>query len=287
MRHSICFGLLVTLAIAGGFPRFGRAETVEDLLKQARAALAKGQNEDALTLAGKAIALDPKNAQAYLFRGAIYEALQRHTEAVADFDKTIALAPNNAEAYNRRGSEHFKLGHIAESIKDFDKFLELKPAEEPRHWQRGISYYYAGRFEEGRKQFEGYERIDKNDVENAVWRYLCMARVVGVEKARAALLKVGNDKRVPMMQIYALFSGQAKPADVLAAAEAGQPSAAERNQRLFYAHLYLGLYYEAAGDEKQALEHIAQAAEKYKVGHYMWDVARVHRDLLLKEAKKK
>src|SRR5207237_10701260 len=161
-----------------------QAETVDDLLKMAAAALAKGQNEEAFTLAGKAVARGPKNASAYYVRGLAHGALQRHTEAVPDFHKTIALEPKAAEAYNRRGGEQFKLGRIAESIADFDKFLELRPAETPGHWMRGISYYSAGRYEEGRKQFEGYERVDRNDVENAVWRYICMARTVGVDKAR-------------------------------------------------------------------------------------------------------
>src|SRR5205823_2856889 len=126
------------------------------------------------------------------------------------------------------------------------------------------------------------EKVDTNDVENAVWRYLCMARAGGVEKARASILKIGNDRRVPMMQVYALFAGKAKPEDVLAAVEKGKPSAEELNQRRFYAHLYLGLYYDAAGDKKQALGHLTQA-EEHKIGHYMWDVAHVHAELLRKK----
>jgi lipoprotein NlpI len=257
------------------------AESPDDLLKQARAALAKGQAEQALALANQAVVQEPKNAQAYLLRGTAYAASQQHKEAVADFDKAVDSDPKLAEAYQRRGGEHFKLGHIEQSIKDFDKFLELKPDQIPGHWQRGISYYYAGRFDEGRKQFEGYEKVDTNDVENAVWHFLCVARLSGVETARASLLKIGKDKRVPMMQVYELFAGRLKPEDVLSTARTGQPSAAELNQRLFYAHLYLGLYYEATGDEKQALVHITKAAEEHKTpGHYMWDVARVQRDLL-------
>lgn len=53
--------------------------------------------------------------------------------------------------------------------------------------------------------------------------------------------------------------------------------------RQFYAELYLGLLAEAQGDERQALAHLA-AAEKHKIGHYMWDVARVHADLLRRQA---
>jgi lipoprotein NlpI len=144
---------------------------------------------------------------------------------------------------------------------------------------RGISYYYAGRFEEGRKQFGAYEAVDTNDVENAVWHFLCNARLVGVEKARAELLRIGKDRRVPMMQVYDLFAGKAKAEDVLAAAGSGQPTGEELKGRLFYAHLYLGLYAEAAGDAKGALEHLTKAAEEYATGQYMWEVARVHVEL--------
>jgi lipoprotein NlpI len=173
-----------------------------------------------------------------------------------------------------------------ESIADFDKYLELKPADTPRHWRRGISYYYAGRFEEGAKQFESGHARNPDDVEEAVWHFLCNARGTGIDKARRAILKIGKDNRVPMMQVYSLYAGRAKPEDVLAAAVAGKPTPEQRNYQLFYAHLYLGLYYEATGDRKRALEHLTKAAEEHKIGDYMWDVARVHVDLLRKAEKK-
>ena len=101
-------------------------------------------------------------------------------------------------------------GQIKRSIDDFDRFVELKPQQEPHHWKRGISYYYAGRYDDGRRQFEGYQTVDDNDVENAVWRYLCMARSLGVQAARDAILKIKHDRRVPMMEVYALYSGNAQ-----------------------------------------------------------------------------
>jgi lipoprotein NlpI len=261
------------------------AETAEDLLKEANAAWKRAATDEALTLAGKAIALEPKNPAPLLFRGRLYETLGKHDQAVADFSAAIALDPKSAPAYYHRGSEQFKRGKIAESLADFDKQLELQPDDRPGHWKRGISCYYAGKFEEGKKQFEGYEKVDTNDVENAVWHFLCNARLVGLDKARAQLLKIGKDKRVPMMQVYDLFAGKLKPDDVLQAAKEG--AGKEENTRLFYAHLYLGLYAEAAGDKKKALEHLTEAAEKHKIGHYMWDVARVHMDLIKNDAKGK
>jgi len=82
------------------------------------------------------------------------------------------------------------------------------PRNTPATGGAGITCYYAGKFDEGKKQFEGYEQVDTNDVENAVWRYLCMAKSVGVEKARAQILKIGRDKRKPMMEVYALFAAR-------------------------------------------------------------------------------
>lgn len=264
-----------------------RGETAAGFRKQATAALGKGDATAALRLANKALGLDPKDAGAYFVRGEAHEALFQHDEAVADYDRCLKLDPKRAEAYNRRGSEQFKRGRVAESLADFDRYLKLRPEDAPGHWKRGISLYYVGRYADGRRQFEGYEKVDTNDVENAVWHFLCAARESGLAKARVSILKIGKDRRVPMMQVYDLYRGALKPADVLAAASAGDVRAAERRQRLFYAHLYLGLYYGVTGDRKKALEHMTLAAGKYRITHYMGDVAWVHEQLLRKEQKAK
>ncbi|HUY36168.1 MAG TPA: tetratricopeptide repeat protein [Pirellulales bacterium] len=260
-------------------------ENVDALLAQAKHAFQEGRSDEAMMLAGRAIEAAPKSVAAHFLRGSFHEALNRHAEAIADFDRVIELDRRNAGAYDHRGSEQFKLGKIDESIADFDKAIEIEPARERAHWKRGIAYYYAGKFQEGRKQFEGYQTFDDNDVENAVWRYLCMARGEGVEKARDAILKIKNDRRIPMMRVHALYAGKATPDDVLSAAREGEPSPEELNRRLFYAELYLGLYYEANGMATNARTHI-DAAVEHHVGHYMWDVARVHAERLKRNAQR-
>lgn len=198
----------------------------------------------------------------------------------------LQFDPKLAEAWQRRGEEHFKCAEIEASLRDFDQFLQLRPQARPGHWQRGISLYYAGKFKEGAEQFQAGERVFADDVENAVWHYLCNARVIGLEKAQQSLLRIGKDRRVPLMVVYALFAGRAKPADVWAAVRDGDPGGPELQKRQFYAHLYLGLYYDATGDTKKALEPLDQAANDQGIGGYMGDVARVHRQLLSKKAAK-
>jgi len=202
---------------------------------------------------------------------------------------TVALSAassrgaDDADALERRGSDLFRAGKFAESVVAFDEEIRIEPRRAPWHWKRGISLYYAGRYADGAKQFEGYQTVDDNDVENAVWRYLCQVRdpAVGPEKARSRILPIKNDGRVPMMQIYSMFRGDAEPQDVLAACVGEGISTAEREHRLFYAQLYLGLFHEAHGRTAEAIKHMTEA-KRLRIEHYMGDVAVVHADLLVK-----
>jgi lipoprotein NlpI len=174
-----------------------------------------------------------------------------------------------------RAVAHFEAGRIAESAAEFDRLVQADPAAMPYLWQRGIVLYYAGRYADCRQQFERHRTVNPNDVENAAWHFLCVARAESPAKARAALLPVGPDARVPMRQVYEMFRGAATPEEVLRSAGA-QPAAQ------FYAQLYLGLYFEALGDASRVLEHIrVAAADRYaSAGGYMHMVARVHLGLL-------
>jgi lipoprotein NlpI len=239
-----------------------------------------------LRAASQAVETNPEDANAYEQRAGLYAAGGQHTLAIADYDQLLKLAPERAEVYDQRGSQRFMLGQIQPAIADFDRFIRLRPKQEPWHWKRGIAYYYAGRYDEGRRQFEGYQTVDDNDVENAVWRYLWMARALGVPAARDAMLGIKHDTRVPMMEVYALYRGQAQPEDVLAVVRTGSPTPEALNARSFYAHLYLGLYYEVALDAARAREHITTAATKHKIDHYMWNVADVHAQRLKAAAEK-
>lgn len=258
------------------------ADNIDQLLNQSQAAQRKGNLGDALILATQAINASPKNPQCYYVRGRLYAEDREYAKAIADFDQALKIEPRGGEIYYLRGLEQFKLARFNESCADFDKFLQFVPQRAAHLWQRGISCYYAGRYEEGRKQFELHQTVNSNDVENAVWHFACIARSSGLVKARASLMPVQDDPRVPMRQIYAVFAGKARPEDALAAAKGGYASPVQLQGQLFYAHFYMGLFYEVLGNDKLARKHITQAAEEYKLEDYMGDVARVHEELLKK-----
>lgn len=161
-----------------------------------------------------------------------------------------------------------------ESARKFDQLASAVPRAEPDLWQRGLALYYAERFQDGRRQFELHRTVNPNDVENPAWHFLCVARLEGINAAAGKLLPVGEDLRVPMKEILEFYAGRGEAATVLAAAAQGEGEA--RKNQLCYAHLYLGLFYEAAGDAVKAREHITQAAGPFRMEHYMGKVAVVH-----------
>ena len=82
-------------------------------------------------------------------------------------------------------------------------------------------------------------------------------------------IDLSQDDRVPMGEIYAFYAGRGSEAAVLEAAKKAGSTTAR-----MYAHLYLGLYFEAAGDAKQARSHLQQAADAHVTDNYMHDVAK-------------
>ena len=182
---------------------------------------------------------------------------------------------NDPQAIFNKAVADFRSGRIAESAAGFDKVAKLAPDSAPQLWQRGIALYYAGRYQDCRAQFESHRTVNPDDVENAAWHFLCVARAETPAKAKAALLPVGPDPRVPMRQIYQMFKGEIRAEQMLA-------SAGTTAEAQFYAHLYAGLYFEATGNRERARAEITAAADRYTVGGYMHDVAIVHRDTFLR-----
>ncbi|MEB3360081.1 MAG: hypothetical protein VKK04_25370 [Synechococcales bacterium] len=179
--------------------------------------------------------------------------------------------PNDPRAYIQRGMAHFKLAHIDASITDFDQAERLRPDVTPYLWQRGLSYYYAGRFRDGARQFEIDLRVNAQDAEETLWRSLCLAQVDGQEAARRSLPPACTDPRPALRTIiYPLYAGLSSPDAALAEGNSLDPAGQ------FYVHLYVGLYYEAAGQPEAAIAPITHAVAQYPSDDYMWHLARVH-----------
>ena len=209
-------------------------------------------------------------------------------QAIKDAGLAIKKDPELADAYYIRGRELVLVGRAREAVTDLDRYVSLRPQDELRQWERGIACYYAEQYAKGAQQFQLYQTYDDGDVENAVWHFLCVARHRGLEAARKELMPVENDPRIPLMEVYRLFQGKLQPEEVLAAARANDPAPEILASHLFYAHLYLGLYYDAVQQPELAREHLKEAIRPLPANspasRYMWRVARVHAQSLAADA---
>jgi len=188
-------------------------------------------------------------------------------------DSSVDDSLQSAPKYVSRGIERFRNNQIAGSVRDFQRAAQLDPIVAPRLWQLGISHYYAGNFGQGQQLFELHQTVNRNDVENAAWHFICVARVDGIASARKKLLEIDvqRDGRVPMREVYQFYAGQGSEDAVLAAAQK-----ADTERARMYAHLYLGLYYEVIKKADQARSFMRKAAAAKLKENYMHDVAKIH-----------
>jgi len=290
MRMIVAVALTGVLLTTSGADDKEKEKEVEKLLKKIEEAAKEKKYDDMIKFAKEAEKLDDKNPAIPFALGSAYTAQRKNQEAAEAFSKVIKLVPDVAVAYDRRGDANLKLGKFEDAVKDFDEYLKKtkdgqRKDADANHWRRGIALYYAGKHEDGAKQFDLHKGPNPEDVENAVWHYLCSVKAgKKKEDARKDLIVVKDDNRVPMKEVWKMFKDEKfqPPAVLNAVAEFKKSKASdeEKKEAEFYAHLYIALYYDSEGKEKEAdcLKHLKEAVEKYKIGHYMWDVAKAHLD---------
>jgi lipoprotein NlpI len=243
---------------------------------EALASVRRGDPTNALEILTVMTKTSPDEPRPWHLRAQLRSMMGDETGALDDLAEAIRREPKSPYLVQERGMLHFKRNDMEKALIDFDRANELEPRLVPQNWQRGIALYYAGKYAEGRRQFELHQTVNDEDVENAVWHFLCVVRDKNLDEARRNLISIKEDSRIPMKEVHQLFAGKATPADVMKAAESAEATPRERSRHLFYAHLYLGLYFEATGDNAKAAEHIRAAASTAPRDDYMGDVARVH-----------
>lgn len=102
---------------------------VSVLLGKGQSLVNLGQIEEAIECFSRAIALDPKNADAFVKRGLAMERMQKMEEAIESYDRAIALNDSFTLAYLYKGAVCNKLQRFREALECYEKALrtEQKP----------------------------------------------------------------------------------------------------------------------------------------------------------------
>lgn len=268
----LSFLLLVASALSAQQP------SPSELIQEASEAVQRGELDKAAKALERYLEQRPDDPWVLTLQAELREDTGDYVGALESYEQLFQAAPTDPRRFLLRGQALFKVGRIQDSLADFDSFIEEDPAALPHLWQRGIALYYADRFAECKDQFDLHRTVNPNDVENAAWHYLCVARLEGSEAAARQLLPVGDDSRVPLPEIYSLYQGKLQPQDVLSAAQAYEIDAEEQRDALFYAHLYIALLAEVQGSDAVARNQM-KAADELDFPYYMGAVATVHRQL--------
>lgn len=231
-------------------------------------------------------AFDKLNVQ---LRGALDK--DDHQQAITLLDEMIKLKPAIPNLYYYRATENFFAENFRQSVDDFDQLIKLQPARSDSLWERGISCYYAGDYADGAKQFLDYQNYHDQDVENSVWRYLCLAKSDSLAKARETLINIERDSRPGLQEVLELYRGNVTPEKLLEQMEATKLTGEAAAGYRFYTLLYVGLYYVAEGKDDLAAKYLKMAADPKlleagpsRISTYMWETAGIaHRDILRRQ----
>jgi Tfp pilus assembly protein PilF len=101
----------------------------------------------------RAIAVNPKQAEAYNNRGLAFYNLKLYQQAIEDFSQALRLKPQYAEALSNRGNAYYAMDQYAKAETDLNQSLQLKPKYSKAHLNRGLVYFQMQKMDQSCEDF--------------------------------------------------------------------------------------------------------------------------------------
>ena len=124
------------------------------LLRDARLALLKKDNETAKRLADTVIQVDKNNAAAHQIRGVAAYNLGLPEEALVALTTSIRLKGDVATSYMQRAAVYIASGGYEKAIGDLNKVIELNPDISEAYMARGKCKQWLKRWQEAETDYE-------------------------------------------------------------------------------------------------------------------------------------
>ncbi len=106
------------------------------------------RDEEALTEFDQALATEPHNILALVFRGETHRLLGQITQAVTDFTAALDIDPADVRALGCRGEAHRDAGRYDQAVTDLTTALDIDPTNARFLAQRGHAHRQAGRYDQ-------------------------------------------------------------------------------------------------------------------------------------------
>jgi tetratricopeptide (TPR) repeat protein len=147
LRLGLLFYLLASLPLSA-------QTTAKKWFDSAEGKILHGDYDGAIADYDQAIALDPKDARAYINRGAAKKGKGDFDSAIADFDKAMALIPKYPTFYHIRGGAKQAKGDLDAAISDYDQAIVLNPDDASTYTDRGSAKQAKGDFDGALADFD-------------------------------------------------------------------------------------------------------------------------------------
>jgi hypothetical protein len=109
----------------------------------------RGEWDECIRRASRALEVQPGHAEVLANRGTALRMLNRFDEALADYDRALAAAPRSPEALNNRGVALAAMNRHAEAIESYSRALASKPDYHRARYNRALSRLATGDLERG------------------------------------------------------------------------------------------------------------------------------------------
>jgi tetratricopeptide (TPR) repeat protein len=145
----------------------------------------------------------PNHADAYLYRGLIWQERGELERAKDDFDAVIRFDPKNADALAHRAIVWQELGKPSEAEADFSKAIRLDPADPTNYFLRGILRRRRGDLKLAVGDWNESLRLEPRNAEALMQRALALGMLDQFEAALqdcTAALRI-DPKLYPVWQL--------------------------------------------------------------------------------------
>lgn len=123
----------------------------------------EGKYEEAVAAYSKAIAINPKAAEYFNYRGVAYFSMREYYRAIGEFYTAIELNPEMYLPYHNMAYSKYELGDARRALSDIEKSISIEHDHALSHNLKGLILNDLERHEEARASFLEASRLDGTD----------------------------------------------------------------------------------------------------------------------------
>ena len=215
------------------------ANPLNDLLQEAQRDIDKKEFAAAIDPLQKFIALQPDVAYGHFQLAYVYTALQKADEARGEYERAIATDPKMAEAYLNLGILFIERDPAAVAVPNLRKAVELLPAQSRPRYLLGVAQENSKDYSGAAESFEGAYRLDPHNLEPILHLanlYVRLQRPADAEKKFRSILEAQPNNAQALLGVAECLAAQKKPeaADAYRSYLAVQPTDSGARARLVH-----------------------------------------------------